>query len=105
MNFSLVPASITFAVTSVLLRTSRASYSPRIFTELVFLELRFDIHVNGCPEDREPLFRQRIADEHSCVCHKNPYNICTVLKEGYRCADAGFRSEPPRASYYSIFRV
>ena len=56
---------------------------PDNFAELVFLKIGFDVNVNGRPEDRKPFFRQRIADEHSCICHKNPYSICAGHNERY----------------------
>ena len=46
--------------------------------ELVFLEVGLD-STSLPAEDGKPFFRQRIADEHSCVCHKNPYIICADL--------------------------
>jgi hypothetical protein len=42
-----------------------------------------DVNVNSRPQDRKPFFRQRIADEHSCICHKNPYSICAGHNERY----------------------
>src|SRR5208283_2113888 len=51
--------------------------------EFVLLEIGLDVYSAGLPEDRQPFFRQRIADEHSRVCHKNPYNICAIPNQDY----------------------